>query len=124
MVFFVYVARTYTMFTPYLKGIYLTLNSWRPGRTADGWPLPGFEQDFSEVVKDDLVPPTWVTIVPRLTSDLEALLKLTDYNEPPKVPIRASCPQATYVIGDPSGTGFGTSIWTQGNKTVQVEFGQ
>ena len=34
--FLVYVAGTYTMFVPYLKVIYLTLNSWRPGRTADG----------------------------------------------------------------------------------------
>ena len=57
MGFLVYVAGTYTMFTPYLKGIYLTLNSWRPGRTADGWPLPGFERDMVKVAKDHLAPP-------------------------------------------------------------------
>ena len=55
--FLVYVVGTYTIFTPYLKGIYLTLNNWRPGRTADGWPLPKFEQNFSEVVKDSVVRP-------------------------------------------------------------------
>ena len=37
--FLVYVVGTYTMFVQYLKGIYLTLNSWRLGRTADGWPF-------------------------------------------------------------------------------------
>ena len=63
-----------------------------------------------------------MTIVPRLKSDLEALLKLIDYDEPPKLPIQSSCPQATYVISGSSGTSFGTCIWTQGNKTVHVEF--
>ena len=110
--FLVYVAGTYTMFTPYLKGIYLTLNSWRPGRTTDGWPLPGFERDLVEVVKDHLVPPTWVTIVPRLKSDLDALLKLTAYAEPPEIPVCSLWRWATCVIGDASSTGFLTYIWT------------
>ena len=110
MGFLVYVAGTYTMFTSYLKGIYLTLNSWRPGRTADGWPLPGFERDLVEVAKDHLVPPTWVTIVPRLKSDLEALLELTSYVDPPEIPVCSSVQWATYVIGDASGTGFRTCI--------------
>ena len=96
--FLVYVVGTYTIFVPYLKGIYLTLNSWRPGRIADGWPLPGFERDLLEIVKDDLVPPIWVKIVLQLKSDLKALLKLTDYDEPPKLPICSSCLQTTYVI--------------------------
>ena len=95
MGFLVYVAGTYTMFTPYLKGIYLTLNSWRPGRTADGWPLLSFERDLIEVVKDRLVPPTWVRIVPRLKSDLNALLKLTAYVEPPEIPVRSRLRWAT-----------------------------
>ena len=127
MGFLVYIAGTYTMFVPYLKGIYPTLNSWNLGRTADRWPLPGFEQDFSEVVKDDeneLVLPIWVKIVTQLKSDLEALLKLINDDKPPELPIRSPCPQATYVIGDSSGTCFGTCIWIQGDKRVQVEFGQ
>ena len=89
--FLVYVSGTYTMFVLYLKGIYLTLNSWRPGRTTDGWPLPGFERDLSEVVKYDLVLPIWVKIVPRLESDLETLLKLTGYKKPPEIPIVPFC---------------------------------
>ena len=35
--FLVYVPMTYTSMVPYLKGIYLSLNSWRQGRNIDGW---------------------------------------------------------------------------------------
>jgi hypothetical protein len=35
--FLVYVARTYQMMVPYLKGIHNTIDSWRPGRNEDGW---------------------------------------------------------------------------------------
>jgi len=35
--FLVYVAMTYTYMVPYLKGIYLSLNSWRQGRDSYGW---------------------------------------------------------------------------------------
>ena len=38
--FIVYVAQTYTGLVPYLKGIYLTLNSWREGRDKEGWMTP------------------------------------------------------------------------------------
>jgi hypothetical protein len=34
--FLVYVARTYSTMVPYLKGIHLTLDSWRDGRGLDG----------------------------------------------------------------------------------------
>ena len=35
--FLIYVTQTYPAMRPYLKGIYLTLNSWRPDREDDGW---------------------------------------------------------------------------------------
>jgi hypothetical protein len=35
--FIVYVAMTYTLMILYLKGIYLTLNSWRDNRDEEGW---------------------------------------------------------------------------------------
>ena len=34
--FIVYVAQTYSSFVPYLKGIYLTFNSWKSGRDNEG----------------------------------------------------------------------------------------
>jgi hypothetical protein len=38
--FVVYVSMTYKSPVPYLKGIYLTLNSWRPDRDEFGWGIP------------------------------------------------------------------------------------
>ena len=35
--FIVYVSLTYLSLAPYLKGIYLTLNSWRSGCDKNGW---------------------------------------------------------------------------------------
>ena len=35
--FMVYFCRTYVSFVPYLKGIHLTLDSWRVNRDAEGW---------------------------------------------------------------------------------------
>jgi hypothetical protein len=37
--YLVYLSRTYPILTPYLKGIHLTLDSWRPCRKSDGWKL-------------------------------------------------------------------------------------
>ena len=36
MDFLVYDAQTYTSIVPYLKGIYLMLNSWKYGRDEEG----------------------------------------------------------------------------------------
>ena len=35
--FLVYVSQTYTMMVPYLKGVYLTLNSWQKGHNKNRW---------------------------------------------------------------------------------------
>jgi hypothetical protein len=37
--FLVYVSRTYRAMVPYLKGLHLTLDRWRPDRDEDGWRL-------------------------------------------------------------------------------------
>jgi len=37
--FLIYVAQTYTTLVPYLKGIHLTLDSWRPNQDDDGWKI-------------------------------------------------------------------------------------
>ena len=39
--FLVYVAMTYRSLMPYLKDIYLSLNSWRKGRDEHGWKVTG-----------------------------------------------------------------------------------
>ena len=35
--FLIYISRTYRIMSPYLKGVHLTLDSWRRGRNKDGW---------------------------------------------------------------------------------------
>ena len=42
--FLVYLSRTYPSITPYLKGIHLTLDSWRHNRDQDGWKQGGGKQ--------------------------------------------------------------------------------
>ena len=39
--FMVYFCRTYTSLTPFLKGLHLTLDSWREGRDEEGWKMRG-----------------------------------------------------------------------------------
>eukprot|EP00536_Pseudo-nitzschia_multiseries_P008909 jgi/Psemu1/21777/gm1.21777_g len=53
----VYVAMTYTSMVPYLKGLYLTLNSWRPHRDEKRWTIPLTQQDKTIPPEGD--PLTW-----------------------------------------------------------------
>jgi hypothetical protein len=39
--FLVYVARTYKPLTPFLMGLHMTIDGWRPGRDEEGWRLRG-----------------------------------------------------------------------------------
>jgi hypothetical protein len=36
-----YVVHTYTWLNPYIKGLHLTIDLWRPGREASGFKLKG-----------------------------------------------------------------------------------
>ena len=125
--FIVYVAMTYTSMIPYLKGIYLTLNSWRGNRNKDGWKDTKkrkrdleTDQASPEVYEP---PPTWVSAVPRLKLDISALMELTCLENPPDVPIRAVEPNATYLVGDASGVGFGSTNWTQHDNFFVADYG-
>ena len=45
--FLIYVARTYSWMTPFLKGLHLVIDSWRPGRDSDsGW-------EYRDLYKDE-----------------------------------------------------------------------
>ena len=123
--FVVYAAQTFTAFVPYLKGIYLTLNSWRNGRDRDGWMTPEGLRDARMGLKEpDGEHPEWVRMVPRFKLDLEALMKLTAYEVPPDIPIRAAHDRALYIVGDASGEGFGSCVWRQGDEVIDTEFGR
>jgi hypothetical protein len=126
-----------------LKGIHLTLDSWRPGRDKDGWKL-GRNKDVPHASKDEehldamdgqLVqdgdgdwqfipevdspmgpPPPKVKAVSRLLHDLNALWTFFQVDTPPWRYVRGKrvC-VVRYGFGDASKGGFGASIeGTQG----------
>jgi len=119
--FLVYTTRTYPAMIPYLKGIHLTLDSWRRNRDDDGWKYLGVKWDdidLDEELKsdDELGPPDCVMPVPRrLEADIEALEVLSSSEVAPKRIIRnTKVVSVVYGFGDASGKGFGTGVKIQG----------
>jgi hypothetical protein len=112
--FLVYFSRTYPACVPYLKGIHLTLDSWRPWRKEDGWKyslrdirtvLEG--ADVGEAIGCGEKPPGRVRVVPRLRDDLGALMELLEPETPPKRTVRPKQgASVVYGFGDASGSGF------------------
>lgn len=120
--FLVYVSRTYPSMVPYLKGIHLSLDSWRPWRKADGWKMTqaeialdmededletmghghSYEKRATERVR-------WVL---RLQEDIQALCMLTESVAPPHRVLRPKegSLDVVYAFGDASGSGFGSSF--------------
>jgi hypothetical protein len=124
------VAHAYPSLVPYLKGIHLTLDSWRSGRNNDGWKRTranmenlrrnGCPEETMKPLSDEA--PRIVMHVPRLEQDLKALLTLTDPLVPPKRAIRSKhLLQVCYGFGDASGEGFGSIILLDG--TVEWQSG-
>ncbi|CAJ1954083.1 unnamed protein product [Cylindrotheca closterium] len=103
--FLIYVMRTYPMMVPYLKGIHLTLDGWRPGRDEEGWKLMGYRGATPAPTYKDT--PEYVKAVPRLKDDLAALTLLTA-SEPPLIRrVRSNWVVTVYYgFGDASAIGF------------------
>jgi hypothetical protein len=129
----VYISRTYPAITPYLKGIHLTLDSWRPWRKSDGWKMT--MRELKEYLQEkhnstlpvdshaNSKPPSRVKPVPRLACDIEALLQLTSGPLPIKRSVRpTSTTVALYGFADASGHGFGSTLVING--TVHFRHGQ
>ena len=153
----VYALRNYWGPRSYLKGIHLTADSWREGRSKSGWKTkrkrskvqPGgvvvtdsLEDDdddrrdeweewedehlgygtrgTSKLSQDETrQAPSIVRPVPRLASDLEALVKLFERDKPAKVKCRSNnVLDVVYGFGDASGIGFGSSIRDRGGNIV------
>jgi hypothetical protein len=131
--FLVYVANAYPAMKPYLKGFHLSLEMWRGGQNEEGWKIKerceGAEERrmvaqldgdslFGLSLRDEKGfvsergPPSGMTpVVPRLMTDLEALILLTDSPTPAKrVYRRRDLVMAVYGFGDASSGGFGSSI--------------
>jgi len=113
-----YVGFTYSMMVPYFKGLHLTLNGWRPNRDTHGWKT---KRDI--LAEDHGPPPDVVNPVTRLEGDVRALMDLTKFEQPPKIPVRALHKDPLFVVGDASGSGFGVSVWRQGSRVIKVTHG-
>jgi hypothetical protein len=118
------VAQTYPSLVPYLKGIHLTLDSWRSGRNKDGWKRlradmeqlrrHGYPEEPMQALSDEA--PSLVIPVPRLEQDLRALLALTDPLVPPELAVRTKhLLQVCYGFGGASREGFGSIILLDGD---------
>ena len=132
--FLVHLAMTFTSITPFLKGIHLTLDSWRPKRGPEGWKMTDKEWDACilngaedyvlheqdndvEVIfsagqfnTPNSAPPT-VSPVPRMFSDVDALQQIFAQESPPEIMVRvATIVLVVFAFGDASGLGFGSSF--------------
>jgi hypothetical protein len=118
--FLIYVFRTYRSANVYLKGLHLTIDSWRPFRDLEGWKLAGREllvaqEDGKIELPERADAPDVVSAVDRFESDLIAMEELTSTPGPPRQPLRAwKSGNAWYLMGDASGDGFGSGLWLDG----------
>ena len=126
-----HLSMTFDVVTPYLKGFYLTLNSWRSHRDERDWKVTDkrwqrmlidkFEMgEISEAelnnynedeVEHDKEAPSMVKASPSLIEDVSALGVLFSPSEVPVVNVR--CRGVVTVIfgfGDASGTGLGATF--------------
>ena len=123
--FLVHLAMTFESMVPFLKGLHLTLDSWRAGRKDDGWKMSQKEwniwlnhkqekEEFSEEDVYELLhkeAPKTVTATLRLLQDLRVLKKIFEPTTAPLVTLRRwRVAMVVYGFGDASGKGFGLSF--------------
>ena len=128
--FLVHLAMTYANIKPFLRGFYLTLNSWRTGRDKAGWKLSNQahqlfiqlgrrneEDDYFENFKrNDDEAPKIVKAVPSMKEHVNILVEMFSPEKPVLRLMRgSSIVEAMYIFGDASGLGFGSS-WHMGNQ--------
>jgi hypothetical protein len=115
-----YVTQAYPAMVPYLKGVHLTIDGWRPDRTDQGWKrrrqeIEALRRNGDLDGYDHRESPVYVKPVPRYRGDLRALEKLTEAPTPPKRKIRSKVViHVEYGFGDASGKGFGSTITVNG----------
>jgi hypothetical protein len=134
-----HLAMTFEDLSPFLKGCYLTLNSWRLGRNNEGWKVKdkGWDHAPPHQFKDDLIcpeefelgceagdcadAPKLVQACPRLMSDIRAILSILGPEVPPVIKLR-SCKIVTvvYGFGDASGSGLGSTFTCGSGFTYRI----
>ena len=127
--FLVHLSMAYPDMTPFLRGFYLTMNSWRDGRDELGWKLSNtafnlFMSQCRRNADDGRDPlssqpsnqdaPTRVQAVPLFKEHLLVLVDMFKSIKPVLRLVRGKngTIQVGYVFGDASGEGFGAS-WTR-----------
>jgi hypothetical protein len=115
--FLIYVTRTYPSMVPYLKGMHLTLDLWRPNRDEEGWKLPSRDQKcFGH---ESQGPPNRVIRARRWRADLEALKTLFGSATPLKRRARSKfCVEVFYGFSYASGVGSCTNFQSVVRRTV------
>jgi hypothetical protein len=119
-----------------MKGLHLTIDSWRAGRAEDGFKLTlkerhalqgnldmacrreldndaELEDSGTAGAVEEEEAPTCVHAVDRFQRDVDCLHHLTSMVEPPKQLYRAKHHSAFFVIGDASGKGKGNAVVEQ-----------
>ena len=122
--FLVYVSRTYRGFVPYLKGLHLSLDSWRPNRDEDGWKITNTVEPRLQYRLDLEKAPTYVKTVPRWEDDLKALVSFVERLDPPLALVRPCFCSVSYLVGDASGAGFGDTHWNPKDKELKATVGK
>ena len=120
--FLVHLRMVYPSITPYLKGLHLTLEMWRPDRDSQGWKLPRNDwarlqahliekgYDAEAVPSSYKDAPELVKRAPRLEKDIVALEALLKDDHPPVRVVRSKALKALGVsFVDASGRGKGSS---------------
>ena len=120
-----YVTQTYKSMIPYLNGLHLTIDGWRPNRDKEGWRV----KEEPEVDVPYPTQPKYVAAKPRLHHDVAALKALCASERPPWRRVRPSKTATVfYGFGDASGTAYGSAFQkapTKGKPTdVFFECGQ
>jgi hypothetical protein len=131
--FLCHLSMTHEGFRPFLKEIYLTLNSWRSQRDEDGWKIPdkrwvaylaGCEDAGSPVPSHDQAAPATVQTTPGFEDGITALAQLFLPDEPPCLQVRSSAILSViYRFGDASGKGFGSALQEIKEAGISIRIG-
>ena len=133
--FLVHISMAFPSMKPFLRGFYLTMNSWRKDRSSEGWKMPwrvykmfvslgrkaGVDEK-DEHYKASREAPDMVKSIPLLKEHVEVLCSMFSSAEPALRLVRGcGMVEVLYVFGDASGEGFGSSWWKSGS--VKFRYG-
>ena len=125
----------YPLIMPFLRGLYLTMNSRKKKRYRDGWKSSKQAYDlfindgrrqghigYYSGSREEDREPKMIKEVGVLFKHFSALVELFKQDEPALRLIRVSeILEVLYIFGDSSGLGFGSS-WTEG-RSIGYRFG-